>query len=617
MRADLIGPRPLKRPQPLVKGSPEWYAPFQTDEISKSDPFGMRLCDVVVKAIYGDQLCKAEGTQVDSPRAAQAAALGSAPTQRTSASDIGRASTQQASVPTPSTQGTVAGIAGAIPDFSSRSSVSTPGHKMAMAQGHLEHHANEYHRNTQMAGDSTADPKARAQASTNAAEHHRLGTNAQKVINLHTSNGVQATEKHHADLVNHYESNKQNPDHAGGVRHPLQPSGMTLRNVHNPKSGEWDKHYGAGKEIPWHTTEIQEGAKKLYGKVQDVQEKTHDVGAPENMPTGVKETASSEKPTQVSKLAGSTGKTSIQSTPPTQQSGVPGQTLTKLSPSSPTVVSSGEGAKMEGAKKGFDLGKSIAKMFKAIEGQVGVSEQIHPSEASGMKLWGAEPKKNVHVEAAKHWIQGNHKEFQQMQQDHGADPQQHHMKQAAKELGYKTASLGALVHKAMVTYEMSKQEQVRLGKGMTSYARKRLRQDAANSLFHHHVSRARGDHEGAGKHLKTAQDKSREAGAGPTRAMMQSHVQIHQEDVDHANRVSGGPGAGTSSGKLLGSMADQNLKAAKLAVGHNLVGSKFTTATPEKGEQTGQEFRRSLPVRADLIGPRRMKPKSEGSIHKM
>ena len=536
MRADLIGPRPLSRPKPLVKGSPEWYAPFQTDEISKSDPFGMLLCDVVAKSIYGDQLCKAEGTQVASPKAMQAAAIGSAPTQLTSASDVGRAETQRAAVPSVHSQKTVVGTSGEIPDFSSRSSVSSPGHKMAMAQGHLEHHANEYHRNMQMAGDSTADPKARAQASANAAEHQRLGTNAQKVVNLHASNGVQATEKHHADLVNHYEANKQNPAYAGGVMHPLQPSGNTLRSVHNPKSGDWDKHYGVNPEVAFAVSEKK--------PVQPVTPKV---------------TATSEQGTGVisrGKLTGGRG-----GVPKTQvsQGG-----KTEISPVQPTVITSGEGAKMEGARKGIDLSMALARLSKAIEGQVGVSEQIHPSEASGMKLWGREPKKNVHVEAAKHWIQGNHAEFQKMQKEHGADPQQHHMKEAAKQLGYKTASLDAVVEKAMS--EMSK--------SVSPYQRKKLQESAANSLFHHHLAKIRGNEEEATQHLDQATTASKQAGSGPTRGMMQSHVNIHKEDVGHAEKVSRGPGAGTSSGKLLGNMATENLQAAQQAAKHPLVGSK-------------------------------------------
>jgi hypothetical protein len=236
----------------------DWYAPFQTDEINKSLMSGVCLVEDVFKAIYkSNDLRKAEAGTVVEKQKYKAPVSGFEPTQAAPAGSVGKTSKV---VGAPH-------ITGELPDVSQRAAVSEPGHKLAMARAHLDHHAYEYHRNNQIAGDTTAHPEHRAQAKTLRDEHQRLGTNAKKVINSFEAQGVKDTKKHHADMVLHYEQNKDNPKYAGGVLHPLQPQGMQLARHHNPRSGsEWDKHYGTPEGIPWHKPEAREAYRKMLDK---------------------------------------------------------------------------------------------------------------------------------------------------------------------------------------------------------------------------------------------------------------------------------------------------------------------------------------------------------------
>lgn len=315
MRPDMVGPRPLARPAMMpMLGTPEWYAPFQTNEIMKADPFNMLSPEVVFGTIYehGDlQKAETQGTVAGGPKAlARKQNLGTAATQKL---DIGTAGTMAA-------HPTVARQSGTIPDFKSARTINTPGHKLAMHEGLLDHHAHEYHRNTVAANDQSLHPDIRAQAKAAATEHLRIGQNAQKVINHYQSQGIKSTEKHHADLVNHYDQNKDNPHYAGGVKHPLQPSGAQLARLHSPKSGDWDKHYGVSPEI------------------------SHEVHEPPKPRASQPPMASGRVGTVVAKPKPQVPKTQV------SQGG-----QTEVSAAPPTVVTSGEGARMRGVKKALRL----------------------------------------------------------------------------------------------------------------------------------------------------------------------------------------------------------------------------------------------------------------------
>jgi hypothetical protein len=446
MRPDLVGPRPLKPAEQVEKSELEWLAPFQTDEIEKSLMSGVSRIEDVLKSIYGlsnlrkagvaavaKQHSKPEGsvsefgsTQPAVPRAKQTGVK--PPAQATGTSKI-------SGLPR---------LAGELPDVSRRAAVSEPGHKLAMARAHLDHHAYEYHRNNQIAGDTTAHPEQRVQAKTLRDEHQRLGTNARKVINSFEAQGVKDTKKHHADMVLHYEQNKETPRYAGGVIHPLQPSGKQLARHHNPRSGsEWDKHYGVPEGIAWHKPEAREAYRQML-----------------------------DKPYRSAK---------VKQKPATES-------LTLEPPEEPT--------------KEFKVKKSVE-----------------------------------------------------------------------------------------------------LSKAVSSYQKKRMREDAAHALFNHHVAKIRGNHDEARQHLDRATSLSKQAGAGPTKGMMQSHVNVHKEEWDRTQKVSRGPGvqtAGVGAEKkmtggaaTLHNLAKENYQAATAATTHPLVGSKHP-APVEK----------SFPLRSDMIGPR-------------
>jgi len=188
------------------------------------------------------------------------------------------------------------------------------------------------------------------------------------------------------------------------------------------------------------------------------------------------------------------------------------------------------------------------------------------------------------------------------------------MKQAAKELGYKTASLEETVEKAM-----------------TAYQRKRMREDAANSLHNHHLSKIRGNHEEADRHLETAHKLSQQAG-GPTKKMMQSRLKMYQEEhAVHTKRMTGS-GVQRVGGKLAGGystldkMAKENLQAAQQAAAHPLVGHKAVSKSNkstmfEYGSREQQEKElqkpRTLPVLTMRESAKRRKRKiPEPVIHK-
>lgn len=437
------------------KVSKSWFAPFQTDDIDKSLMSGIFRVEDVLKSVYGSEdLHKAEGTAAASP-VARRKVTGFEPTQAAPAVTA-TGPTQLASVGGKTSK--ITGLpheTGHFPDVSRRSAVSEPGHKLAMARAHLDHHAFEYHRNNQIAGDSTAHPDQRAQAKMLRDEHQRLGTNARKVINSLESQGVKDTKKHHADMVLHYEQNRENPKYAGGVLHPLQPHGGKLAGYHNARSGsEWDKHYGVPEGIAWHNPEVREGYREWLGK---------------------RNRTVPEKPATES---------------------------LKLQPTSPQT------------------GTVVGKVKKSIE----------------------------------------------------------------------------------------------MSKAYSSYQKRRMREEAAHYLHHHHLSKIRGNHDEAQQHLDRATNLSKEAGAGPTKKMMQAHINLHKEDWDraqqHARQAQGqGVQRLTGGAATFHSMAKDNYRAAIAASTHPLVGSKHPQPV-EKSESEKKGYLGEVKTGKELTysGTGEMKP---------
>lgn len=251
MRPDLISPRPLRR------GFQSYVDPCHTNEISKADPFNMCGIEEIFKSIW-----KA-GTAALSPSSFESAKTQLAPPKAVAGT--------VAAKPKASSFTGVGALSGHLPDVQHRSTVSTPGHKLATARVAHDYHAGEYHRHNVTANDQSLPREHRVQASQIRDEHQRLALNAKKVANRYESAGVQDTPKHHADLTLHYEQNKKDPKYSGGQLHPLQPSGSSLRRIHNEKSGSnWDQHYGAPEGIAWHKPEVREEYRQHLNKLQGI-----------------------------------------------------------------------------------------------------------------------------------------------------------------------------------------------------------------------------------------------------------------------------------------------------------------------------------------------------------
>jgi hypothetical protein len=274
---------------------------------------------------------------------------------------------------------------------------------------------------------------------------------------------------------------------------------------HNPRSGDWDKHYGTPKGIEWEKPEVAESYRAVFGSKREGKPITPAGG--EVTGAGKVSAASGEKKLATTGASTGAGPAATEKEKFMQRIGDSGKSLDQLLDLVKAKVSKLKVLYAD-SSGGHTERCEECRYFKSPDSCSEVAGSISPK--GWCRLW--EQKEKTDVE--KGWLPGS------------SPP-----------------------------------------KPTNTSQKRALKQDAAHALVNHHLYKIQGNDTESKTWGDHAEKLSKLAGAGPTKKMMQGHVETHAAELKDARKKN-----------FMVRSAEESHQAASQASLHPLVGSKHDVA---------------------------------------